>query len=67
MLAPSNMPASLEDRILDRAHFLSQGGGGVHRGGHFWLIAEREVLTEVAMESAATIQFWDVARAGRSH
>ena len=62
------MPVSLEDRIRDRAHFLSQGGGGVFQGGHFWLIAEREVLIEVAMESAA-IQLWEprVARAGRSH
>ena len=62
------MPVSLEDRIRDRAHFLSQGGGGVYRGGHFWLIAEREVLTEVAMESVS-IQIWEprVARAGRSH
>jgi hypothetical protein len=62
------MPVSLEDRIRDRAHFLSQGGGGVFQGGHFWLIAEREVLIEVAMESAA-IQLWEprVARANRSH
>jgi len=63
------MPVSLEDRIRDRAHFLSQGGGGVFQGGHFWLIAEREVLTEIAMESAATMQLWEprVARADRSH
>jgi hypothetical protein len=63
------MPVSLEDRIRDRAHFLSQGGGGVFQGGHFWLIAQREVLIEVAMKSAATIQLWEprVARADRSH
>jgi len=63
------MPVSVEDRIRDRAHFLSQGGGGVFRGGHFWLIAEREVRLEVAMESAATIRLWEprVGRADRSH
>ena len=63
------MPVSLEDRIRNRAHLLSQGGGGVFQGGHFWLIAEREVLIEVAMKSAAAIQLWEprVARADRSH
>lgn len=63
------MPVSLEDRIRDRAHFLSQGGGGAFQGGHFWLIAEREVLIEVAMKSAATIQLWEprVAQTDRSH
>jgi hypothetical protein len=63
------MAVSLEGRIRDRAHFLSQGGGGAFQGGHFWLIAEREVLIEVAMESAASIRLWEpkVAQADRSH
>jgi hypothetical protein len=60
------MAVSLKDRISNRAQFLSQGGGELDHGGHFWLIAEREVLTEVAMESVAT-QLWETraARAGR--
>jgi hypothetical protein len=48
------MDASLEDRIRTRAYFLSQGGGGVDDGTHFWLIAEREVLAEVAGSAAAS-------------
>jgi hypothetical protein len=57
------MAASLEDRIRERAYFLSQGGGGVDDGAHFWLIAERDVLAEVAMESAAT-QLWEAMPLG---
>ena len=57
------MAVSLEDRIRERASFLSQGGGGVDDGAHFWLIAEREVLAEVAMESAAT-QLWEAMPLG---
>ena len=45
------MKPTLEDRIRERAYFLSQSGGGAGDGAHFWLIAEREVLA--AMESAA--------------
>ena len=44
------MEPTLEDRIRERASFLSQSGGGAGDGTHFWLIAEREVLA--AMESA---------------
>ena len=44
------MEPTLEDRIRERAYFLSQSGGGAGDGAHFWLIAEREVLA--AMESA---------------
>jgi hypothetical protein len=47
---------TLEARIRERAYFLSQSGGGADDGTHFWLIAEREVLAEVAMESAANSQ-----------
>jgi len=52
------MDASLEERIRTRAYFLSQGGGGVDDGTHFWLIAEREVLAEVA-SSAAAARLWE--------
>ena len=45
------MEPTLEDRIRERAYFLSLSGGGAGDGAHFWLIAEREVLA--AMESAA--------------
>ena len=50
------METTLEHRIRERAYFLSQSGGGADDGTHFWLIAERDVLAEVAMESAATSQ-----------
>ena len=46
------MELTLEDRIRQRAYFLSLSGGGASDETHFWLVAEREVLTEVAMESA---------------
>ena len=52
------MDASLEERIRTRAYFLSQGGGGVDDGAHFWLIAEREVLAEVASSAEAT-RLWE--------
>ena len=47
------MQLALEDRIRQRAYFLSLSGGGAGDETHFWLVAEREVLTEVATESAA--------------
>ena len=47
------MRLTLEDRIRQRAYFLSLSSGGAGDETHFWLVAEREVLTEVAMESAA--------------
>ena len=50
------MATTLEDRIRERAYFLSQSGRGADDGTQFWLIAEREVLAEVAMESAANSQ-----------
>jgi hypothetical protein len=40
-------------RIRQRAYFLSLSGGGAGDETHFWLIAEREVLAEVAIENAA--------------
>jgi hypothetical protein len=45
------MNMALHDRIRERAYFLSLSSGGAGDGTHFWLMAEREVLTEVAMES----------------
>ena len=56
------MVQTLHDRIRERSYFLSQRGGGVDDGTHFWLIAEREVLAEVATESAATSQPVEVIR-----
>ena len=47
------MELTLEHRIREHAYFLSLAGGGAGDGVNFWLIAEREVLAEVAMESAA--------------
>jgi len=44
------MNLSLEDRIRQRAYFLSMSGAGDETT--FWLIAEREVMAEVMMESA---------------
>ncbi|MEZ5889036.1 MAG: DUF2934 domain-containing protein [Xanthobacteraceae bacterium] len=46
------MQLTLEDRIRDRAYFISQAHGGAGDDTHFWLMAEREVLAEIAAESA---------------
>ena len=48
-----SMKLTLEDRIRQRAYFLSLSGGGAGDETHFWLIAEREVLAGIGMESAA--------------
>ena len=45
-----SMNLSLEDRIRQRAYFLSLSGAGDET--HFWLIAEREMTAEVVTESA---------------
>lgn len=50
------MEQALQDRIRQHAYFLWISGGGAGDETHFWLIAEREVLAEVAMESAAAFQ-----------
>ena len=47
------MKLTLEDRIRQRAYFLSLSAAGAGDETHFWLVAEREVLAEVVMESAA--------------
>ena len=65
------MNLTLEDRIRERAYFqwlnnaeagewLNNAEAGDARP-HFWLIAEREVLAEVAMESATAFQFAEAA------
>ena len=50
------MQLTLEERIRDRAYFLSESAGGGGDDTHFWLIAEREVLAEIATESATAVQ-----------
>ena len=50
------MKLTLEDRIRQHAYFLWLSGGGAGDETHFWLLAEREVLAEVAMNSAAAFQ-----------
>ena len=52
----------MEHRIRERAYFLSLAGGGADDGVNFWLIAEREVLAEVAMESAAASQLAEASQ-----
>ena len=47
------MQSTLEDRIRDRAYFISQPDGGAGDDRHFWLMAEREVLAEIAAEPVA--------------
>jgi hypothetical protein len=46
------MGLSLEERIRQRAYFLSMSGTGDDTT--FWLIAEREVMAEVATQEVAT-------------
>ena len=50
------MKLTLEDRIRQRAYFLWVSGAGAGDETHFWLIAERVVLAEVAMESSTVFQ-----------
>ena len=45
------MKLTLEDRIRQRAYFLWLDSAGVGEDIHFWLVAESQVLAEVAMES----------------
>jgi hypothetical protein len=46
------MNLSLEDRIRQRAYFLSLSGAGDET--HFWLIAEREMTAEVVTSPPAS-------------
>ena len=50
------MEQALQDRIRQHAYFLWISGGGAGDETHYWLLAEREVLAEVAMKSAAAFQ-----------
>ncbi len=47
------MNLNLEDRIRERAYFLWLDASEAGDATYFWLIAEREVLAQVAMEVAA--------------
>ena len=60
------MELTLEHRIRERAYFLSLGGGGACDGVHFWLIAEREVMAEVAMEPVAASQLVEATQSAET-
>ena len=60
------MRLTLEDRIRQHAYFLWLSGGGAGDETHFWLLAEREVLTEVAMNSATAFRPGSAKRSPRS-
>ena len=60
------MEQALQDRIRQHAYFLWISGGGAGDETHFWLLAEREVLAEVAMNSAAAFQPASAKRSPRS-
>lgn len=49
------MNLNLEDRIRERAYFLWLDASEAGDATYFWLIAEREVLAQVAMEAAAKL------------
>jgi hypothetical protein len=48
--------SNLEDRIRERAYFLWLDASKAGDATYFWLIAEREVLAQVAIEAATTLQ-----------
>ncbi|MFZ1885173.1 MAG: DUF2934 domain-containing protein [Rhodoplanes sp.] len=50
------MNLNLEDRIRERAYFLWLDASKAGDATYFWLIAEREVLAQVAMEAATNLQ-----------
>ena len=50
------MELSLEDRIRQRAYFLWLDDGGSGNDIYFWLIAEGQVLAEVAGEAETARQ-----------
>ena len=60
------MEPTFEHRIHERAYFLSAQWRWSPATTHFWLIAERELLTEVAMESAAASQLTETIQAGKA-
>ncbi|MEZ5889596.1 MAG: DUF2934 domain-containing protein [Xanthobacteraceae bacterium] len=48
--------SNLEDRIRERAYFLWLDASKAGDATYFWLIAEREVLAQVAIEAATNLQ-----------
>lgn len=44
------MEQTLHDRMRERAYHLWKSGDGQGDDNHYWLIAEREVLAEVAAD-----------------
>lgn len=46
------MNSNLEDRIRERAYFLWLDASKAGDATYFWLIAEREVLAEAAVQTA---------------
>jgi DUF2934 family protein len=55
------MKLTLEDRIRQRAYFLWLDGSGAGDATYYWLIAEREVSAEVALEAATALQLAETA------
>jgi hypothetical protein len=47
------MERTLDDRIRERAYYLTINSGGAGDETHFWLIAEREILAEQATDVEA--------------
>ena len=45
------MEQTVQDRIRERAYHLWSNGCGQWDHNHYWLMAEREVLAEIAAES----------------
>lgn len=45
------MEQALQDRIRERAHHLWSNDCGQGDDNHYWLMAEREILAEIAAES----------------
>lgn len=50
-----------DERIRQRAYFLWLDDSETDDATHFWLIAEREVLAEIAMEAATALQLAEAA------
>ncbi|MFO1097057.1 MAG: DUF2934 domain-containing protein [Xanthobacteraceae bacterium] len=55
------MDSTLEDLIRQRAYFLWLDDSGSTDATYFWLIAEREVMAEVAAQSATARERAEVA------
>jgi hypothetical protein len=55
------MNPTLEDRIRERAYFLWLESGSAGDDIYYWLIAEREVMADVATQAATVPQIEDVS------